>query len=130
MSESQKSILVDLLLGLVISVSIFVLKFDAGYSALHLLSDCTFVPAVVLLGLGGLRLCVNSGSLDMLGYGFSTLRDTFRNFGKINAGPSEDYFSYTQRVAGERKPYGHYLIAGVVFLILSLGFFALGSWLT
>lgn len=124
MSENQKSILVDLLLGLVMSLLVFFLKIGNGYSLLHLLSDCTFVPAVVLLGMGGLRLCTNSGSLDMLGYGFSTLRNTLRNIGKIDGGPKEDYFSYTQRVAQERKPCGHYLIAGVIFLVFSIGFVA------
>ena len=127
MSENQKSILVDLLLGLVISVSIFVLKSSSGYALLHLLSDCTFVPAVILLGLGGLRFCVNSGSLDMLGFGFSTLRNNLSNLGKVNYEPREDYFSYTERVAEERKPYWHYLISGLVFLVLSLGFVAAHS---
>ena len=129
MSENQKSILVDLLLGLVISVLIFLLKRSAGYSLLHLLSDCTFVPAVILLGLGGLRLCVNSGSLDMLGFGFSTLRNNLRNLGKVNFEPREDYLSYTQRVAEERKPYGHYLISGAIFLVISIGFLAAYSFL-
>lgn len=124
MSENQKSIFVDLILGLVISASIVVVKYEPGYSLLYLLSDCTFVPAVVLLGLGGLRFCTNSGSLDMLGYGFSTLRNSIRNMGKIDGGPKEDYFSYTQRVAEERKPYGHYLVSGAVFLVLSIGFIA------
>ncbi len=124
MSENQKSILVDLFLGLVIAVAVFVLKFSAGYSLLHLLSDCTFVPAVVLLGMGGLRCCTNSGALDMLGYGFSSLRNNIRNFGKVNFEPTEDYFSYTQRVAEDRKPFWHYLIAGSVYLVLSLGFVA------
>ena len=122
MSENQKSILVDLLLGLIISVLIFVLKFGSGYSPLYLLSDCTFVPAVLLLGMGGLRFCINSGSLDMVGYGFSTLRNNLKNFGRINGGPKEDYFSYTQRVAEERKSFGHFLISGGIYLLLSIGF--------
>lgn len=125
MSENQKSILVDLLLGLVISVLIFVWKLGSGYPLLHLLSDCTFVSAVILLGMGGLRFCTNSGSLDMLGYGFSTLRNNLRNIGKIDGGPKETYYDYTQRVAEERKPCGHYVIAGLVFLVLSIGFVAL-----
>ena len=124
MSENQKSILVDLILGLVIAVLIFFLRFSSGYSLLHLLSDCTFVPAVILLGMGGLRFCTNSGSLDMLGYGFSTLRNTLRNVGKMDGGPKETYFDYTQRVAEERKPCGHYLISGLVFLVISIGFVA------
>ena len=124
MSENQKSILVDLLLGLAIAVAIFLWKFSAGYAMLHLLSDCTFVPGVILLGMGGLRLCVNSGSLDMLGYGFSTLRNNLRNIGRMDGGPKEDYYSYSQRVAEERKPCGHYLIAGAVFLVISIGLVA------
>ena len=124
MSENQKSILVDVLLGLVIAAAIFFLRFDSGYSLLHLLSDSTFVPAVVLLGMGGLRLCVNSGSLDMLGYGFSTLRNNISNIGKIEGGPKETYYEYSQRVADERKPYGHYLIVGAGYLVLSICFIA------
>ena len=122
MSENQKSILVDLLLGLCIAVAIFFWKSGTEYALLHLLSDCTFVPAVVLLGMGGLRLCTNSGSLDMLGYGFSTLRNNLRNIGKIDGGPKETYYEYSQRVADERKPCGHYLIAGAVFLVAAIGF--------
>lgn len=122
MSENQKSILVDLLLGLAIAVALFFWKSDTEYALLHLLSDCTFVPAVVLLGMGGLRLCVNSGSMDMLGYGFSTLRNNMRNIGKIDGGPKETYYEYSQRVADERKPCGHYLIAGAVFLVAAIGF--------
>ena len=64
MSENQKSVLVDLFLGLVIAIAIFFWKSGPEYALLHLLSDCTFVSAVILLGMGGLRLCVNSGSLD------------------------------------------------------------------
>ena len=122
MSENQKSILVDLFLGLIIAIAIFFWKSGTEYALLHLLSDCTFVPAVVLLGMGGLRLCVNSGSLDMLGYGFSTLRNNLRNIGKIEGGPKETYYDYSQRVADERKPCGHYLIAGAVFLVAAIGF--------
>lgn len=124
MSENQKSILVDLILGLVISVALFFFRLGDGYALLHLLSDVTFVPGVILLGMGGLRFCVNSGSLDMLGYGFSTLQNTIKNLGKIHGGPKEDYFSYTQRVAEERKPFGHYLISGSLFLALGIGFLA------
>ena len=118
MSENQKSIFVDLILGLVISASIVVVKYEPGYSLLYLLSDCTFVPAVVLLGLGGLRFCTNSGSLDMLGYGFKTVGEFFTKAGRLD-GPDEDYYEYCQRKAQERKPFGHYLIVGLVFLVLS-----------
>jgi hypothetical protein len=121
-SENQKSILVDLCLGLVIAIAIFFWKSGSEYPLLHLLSDSTFVSAVVLLGMGGLRLCVNSGSLDMLGYGFSTLQNNLRNIGKIEGGPKETYYEYSQRVAEERKPCGHYLIAGAVFLVAAIGF--------
>ena len=122
MSENQKSILVDLCLGLVIAIAIFFWKYGGEYPLLHLLSDSTFVSAVILLGMGGLRLCVNSGTLDMLGYGFSTLQNNLRNIGKIEGGPKETYYDYTQRVADERKPCGHYLIAGAVFLVAAFRF--------
>ena len=58
----------------------------------------------------------------MLRYGFSTLQNNLRNIGKIEGGPKETYYDYTQRVADERKPCGHYLIAGAVFLVAAIGF--------
>lgn len=128
MSEKRKSLLVDLILGLVIAVLIFVLNFDAGYSIFHLLSDSCFVPAVIMLGLGGLRFCTNSGSLDMVGYGFHVAADSFKKVGRMD-GPDETFFNYTQRKAGERKPYAHYLIAGSVYLVLALAFLVLNSML-
>lgn len=125
MSENQKSILVDLTLGLVAAVLIFFLKVGGSPSVLQVLSDSFFVPAVVLLGIGGLGMCTNSGALDMLGYGFDTLKGKLEKRGRMDGGPNEDYFTYSRRKAGERKPYGHYLIAGCVHLVISLIFLAL-----
>lgn len=126
MSENQKSILVDLVIGLVLAVAMIFLNLDAGYPLFHLLSDSFFVPAVLMLGMGGLRFCTNSGSLDMVGYGFSTIGDNFKKIGRMD-GPKETYFEYTERVAQERKPCGHYLIAGAVFLVLALVFLAVNN---
>lgn len=118
MSETRKSLVSDGILGLMITVLVFLMGQGRGHSVLHNLCDGTFVAAVVLLGSGGIRFCTSRGALDMLGYGFKTVGEFFTKAGRLD-GPDEDYYEYCQRKAQERKPFGHYLIVGLVFLILS-----------
>lgn len=121
MSESRKSIVADLTVGMLIAFAVYLLNQDRGHSLPHTLSDCFFVAAVVLLGSGGLRFCTSRGALDMLGYGFKTIGDFFTKAGRLD-GPDEDYFAYCQRKAEERKPFAHFLIAGAVYLVLAVIF--------
>lgn len=118
MSESRKSIVADLTVGMMIAFGVYLLNQDQGHSLTHTLSDCFFVAAVVLLGSGGLRFCTSRGALDMLGYGFKTVGEFFTKAGRLD-GPDEDYFTYCQRKAEERKPFTHFLIAGLIYLGLS-----------
>ena len=118
MSETRKSFVSDGILGLMITVLVYLMGQGRGHGPLHNLCDGTFVAAVVLLGSGGIRFCTSRGALDMLGYGFKTVGEFFTKAGRLD-GPDEDYYEYCQRKAQERKPFSHYLIVGLVFLILS-----------
>ena len=127
MSENRKSFLADLVLGLLIAMLVYLLNRDMEYSLTHMLCDCCFVAAVVLLGTGGIRFCTSRGAMDMLGYGFKTVGEMFTKAGRLD-GPDEDYYDYVQRKAGERKPFGHYLAAGLVYLILAVIFLLLNMF--
>lgn len=119
MSEARKSILSDILLGLAAMTLVCFINWNQGHSIVHLLCDGFFVAAVLLLGSGGLMFCRNHGAMDMIGYGFQSLIHLFSTPGRLD-GPEEDYFTYCQRKAEERKPYGHFLISGLVYLVLSV----------
>lgn len=124
MSENRKSFLADLILGILVALLVFLLNREQEYSLTHQLCDCCFVAAVVLLGSGGIRFCASRGAMDMLGYGFKTVGEMFTKAGRLD-GPDEDYFDYVQRKSKERKPFGHYLAAGAVYLVLAVLFLVL-----
>lgn len=118
MSETRKSIMADLTVGMMIAFAVFLLNQGRGHSLMHNLCDGFFVAAVALLGSGGIRFCTSRGAMDMLGYGFKTVGEFFTKAGRLD-GPDEDYYEYCQRKAEERKPFGHFLIAGLIYLGLS-----------
>lgn len=119
MTENQRSIISDLTMGMMLAMVVYMFNSSREISIIHLLSDCFFVPAIVLLGFGGIRFCTSRGALDMMGYGFKTVGEMFTKAGRLD-GPDEDYFEYCQRKAAERKPFGHYLVSGGIFLLLSI----------
>lgn len=121
MSETRKSIMADLTVGMMIAFAVYLLNQNQGHSLTHTLSDGFFVAAVALLGSGGIRFCTSRGALDMLGYGFKTVGEFFTKAGRLD-GPDEDYYEYCQRKAEERKPFSHFLIAGLICLGLSVIF--------
>lgn len=121
MSETRKSIMADLTAGMMIAFAVYLLNQGREIGLMHKLCDCFFVAAVALLGSGGIRFCTSRGALDMLGYGFKTVGEMITKIGRLD-GPEEDYFEYCQRKASERKPFGHFLIAGLIYLGLSVIF--------
>ena len=128
MSDNRKSFVADLVLGALIFLGVFMLNRGQGFSLTRQLCDGAFVAAVILLGSGGIRFCSSRGGLDMMGYGFKSVLELFTKAGRLD-GPDEDYFEYVQRKSAERKPFGHYLMAGVIFLALSLVFLVLDGML-
>ena len=126
MTDKLKAMIPDLVLGLAAAVFTVVLNWNAGYSLIHLLCDGCFVAAVLLLGAGGIVFCQSKGGLDMLGYGMSSLLNMFLHAGRKDA-REEDYYTYCQRKAQERKPFAHTLMAGSCYLVLAVIFLILYS---
>jgi hypothetical protein len=121
MKEKLKAMLPDLGIGCAAMMLSVFLNRNLGYSLPHLLCDGFFVAAVVLLGSGGLAFCSAKGGLDMLGYGVSSLFNMFLHAGRKDA-REEDYYTYVQRKAENRKPYAHTLMAGLCYLVLAVIF--------
>ena len=124
MSDKVKAIIVDMALGLLVIGLVWYLNADQDYTLVHRLCDGCYVAAVVLLGSAGLAFCRNKGALDIFGYGAVSLISMF-NPGNRMARPEEGYYEYCQRKAGERKPFGHMLISGLVYLAFALIFMAM-----
>lgn len=121
MTDKQKSIVTDFVLGLAAVVLVIYLNRDQGYPVVHLLCDGFFVAAVLLLGSGGLVICRNKGAFDMMGYGVKSVVNMVIPATRLG-GPEqdEDYPTYCQRKAAERKPAPHLLVAGGIYLALSV----------
>ena len=97
---------------------VYRLSAGRGYPLLHSLCDGFFVAAVLLLGVGGLRALRNRGAFDVAGYGISSaVRVTFPFLGN---GEREDIMEYRRRKAEKRRSAGGLLLAGAVYLVLSL----------
>lgn len=122
----MKAVIADLALGLLVIALVWFVNAEQEYTLVHRLCDGCYVAAVVLLGSGGLAFCRNKGALDIFGYGAHSLITMF-NPGNRLARPKEDYYEYCKRKAEERKPFGHMLIAGAVYLVLALVFVAIYS---
>ena len=118
MSDKCKEFLSHLILGAVITVSVYLLSAGRGYPVLHSLCDGFFVAATLLLGIGGLRAIRNKGAFDVAGYGLSSAVHTAFPF--LRGDQDEDIMGYLQRKAEKRKGAGGLLAAGAVYLALSL----------
>lgn len=122
MSENWKKLLISLISGMVIAVVVVALNWSSGYPIIHKLCDGFFVAAVVLLGVGGLKVARNAGNFDMISYGVKSALYITLPWLKSNSPlehKEEDFVSYKERKRGERKPANDLLIAGVVYLVLA-----------
>ena len=118
MSDKCKEFLSHLILGAVITVSVYFLSAGRGYPVLHSLCDGFFVAAVLLLGVGGLRAIRNKGAFDVAGYGLSSAVLTAFPF--LRGDKDEDIIEYRQRKTEKRKGAWGLLVAGAVYLMLSI----------
>ena len=119
MTEKRKKILINLIIGLVVAVAVFIFRRDREFPLIHLLCDCCFTAGVLLLGMGGLKLARNAGTFDIAIYGIdSALRITLPWVMKEKK--DEDFVAYKERKLEERKPAGDMLIAGGIYMALAL----------
>ena len=121
MTDKRKTYFTEALLGLLIMAYVVFINRDSGHSLVHLLCDGSFVAAVLLLGTGGILFCKEKGAFDIFGYGMkSALGLLVPGVSALDDGTREDYFSYCERKAKERKKRHQPLLVGTCFLVLSL----------
>ena len=119
MTETRKRILVNLVFGLMIAVMVIVWRWDPEVNLLHQLCNGFFVPGVLLLGSGGLKVARNAGTFDMMVYGMdSALRITLPWIMKEKK--DADFVAYKERKQEERKPAKDLLIAGAIHMALAM----------
>jgi len=94
----------------------------SGYDVFRLLSDACMVAGVLIGGVGALLFASNSGTFDMLIYGIKHLFDLFRPNARNEK--YRDFYEYKKAKGDRNRPFGHLLVAGLVFLLLA-GVFSL-----
>ena len=118
MSDKVRDFLIDLVIGAVAAAAVFALNLSREYGALRSLCDGLFVAAVFLLGIGGIKAIRNKGSFDVAGFGLRHVVDM--TIPALRRAEKEDMQQYRERKALERKSSVGLLIAGGVYLALSV----------
>ena len=118
MSDKVREFLIYLAAGAAVTAAVFALNLSREYGALRSLCDGFFVAAVLLLGVGGIKAVRNKGTFDVAGFGLRHVVDitipAFRREEK------EDLHQYRERKALERKSSVGLLLAGGVYLAISV----------
>lgn len=83
---------------------------------LQILADGFTLPAVLLLGSGGLIFASNEGTFDSLVYGVRSFMDMFR---KERKNEFKSFYDYKESKAEKRMSFGFLLISGLVFAVLT-----------
>ena len=83
----------------------------------HILTDAFFIPAVLLLGIGGLIFTTNEGAFDAVVFGLKSFWSMFSKKLKRNR---ESYYDYTMARREKKLPFGFLLICGLIFLAVSM----------
>ncbi len=126
MTEKRKNLLVNLITGFVVAVIVIVFGLGSEKSICHLLCDGTFVAAVILLGIGGLKFARNGGTFDIMAYGIgSAVRMTFPWL--LKERKDADFAAYKERKREIRQSAKPELLAGLVYLVLALIFLVIYS---
>ena len=118
MTEKKKDFLINLASGGVIAVLVFILGTSRGYETTRNLCDAAFVTAALMLGLGGLKAIRNQGIFDVMGFGVKSTVELFIPI--LKRGEKEDLYAYRERKESERKSAVGMLMAGAVYLVLSV----------
>lgn len=84
---------------------------------LQILLDAFTLPAVLLLGSGGLVFASNEGTFDSLVYGMRSFMDMFR---KEKRNEFKSFYDYKESKAEKRTSFGFLLVSGLVFAVLTV----------
>ena len=80
------------------------------------MADGFTLPAVLLLGSGGLVFASNEGTFDSLVYGVRSFMDMFR---KERKNEFKSFYDYKESKAEKRMSFGFLLISGLIFAVLT-----------
>ncbi len=118
MTEQRKEFLLDLAVGGVAAIVMIAVEFARGRDILTALCNGFSVPAVFLLGIGGLKGLRNKGAFDVMGYGLKSTVETF--IPMLRKNEKETFLDYRERKESSRKSSLGLLKAGAVYLALSV----------
>lgn len=82
----------------------------------HILTNSFFVPAVLIMGMGGLVFVSNEGAFDGLTFAMTSFFDVFR---KEKKNKYRTYYDYKESKGNRDHSFGFLLLSGLGFLALS-----------
>lgn len=124
MSGKRRGVLTCMAVGAVLAAAVCALNVGRGYGWSRSVCDGFFVAAVMLLGMGSIRAVGNRGAFDVAGYGLRTAVELALPV--LKREEKEDIRQYRERKEAQRKSPAGLLLAGTVYLVLSLA--ALGVY--
>ena len=119
MTPFKKSLGIDLLIGTVIAAGVYVLNSSRGFEVTKCICDAFFVAAAVLLSVGGITSARNHGTFDVMTYSITSVFKLHLP-GSYSLEDRENINEYIERKQKKRKPATALLIAGLIYLVLSL----------
>lgn len=124
MSDFWKKCLVDLIVGL-LCVVLLVIVLDVFHAttwheALRLLSDVFFLPAALLLAMGGLTWTKNGGVFDGLGF---TAKIFFERRSRNFEQKHTTFAEYREEREKKNSSPASSLVAGSIYLLIAVAFF-------
>lgn len=118
MSGKRRGFLICLAVGAVLAAAVCALNVSRDYGWSRSVCDGFFVAAVMLLGVGFIKAVNNRGAFDVAGYGLR--RAVELALPALRREEKEDIHQYRKRKEAERKSPAGLLLAGAVYLVLSL----------
>ena len=118
MSERKKDFLLNLAAGGVLAVVMLIIELARGRDILTSLCNCFSVPAVFLLGIGGIKGIRNKGAFDVMGFGLKSTVETF--IPMLRKNEKETFMDYRERKEASRRSSRGLLMAGAVYLAISV----------
>lgn len=118
MSGKRRGFLICLAVGAVLAAAVCALNVSRDYGWSRSLCDGFFVAAVMLLGVGSIKAVNNRGAFDVAGYGLRMAVELA--LPALRREEKEDIHQYRKRKEAERKSPAALLLAGAVYLVLSL----------
>lgn len=126
MGDTRKKILADLIVGMVIAVALAyltdVFHAETKKDTYRLLSDCFFLPAVILLASAGLTWTKNGGVWDGLVFSMKTMMSRMTRRYEENRITFAEYRQKREEKSSSPIPS---LVAGTFYLLLAMVFLAL-----